>query len=199
MDMSDQGKGVNQVSTVALAGVIERIQSHSLWQIHKFNDPDQKVCQLGRRGLAMRLLTKQFYDRLYARELFRGNCLLNEGINELFTLICGTGATKFDSGNAYLGVGDTASPAADPTQTGLQAPTNKLYKAMDGGYPTYGSSQKGTWRSTFGGTDANWAWNEFTIANGSSDAAKNLNRKVEAKGTKGSGTTWILTHEVSLT
>jgi hypothetical protein len=198
MDMNDQGKGLDGVSAVALAGLIERIQSNSRWQIHKFNDPDQKVCQLGRRGLAMHLLTKQFYDRLYAREVFRGNCLLNEGINELFTLICGTGATKFDSGNAYLGVGDAASPAADPAQTGLQATTNKLYKVMDGGYPTYGSSQKGTWRSTFGGTDALWAWNEFTVANGGSDAAKNLNRKVEAKGTKGSGTTWILTLENAL-
>jgi hypothetical protein len=197
MDMNDQGKGRDQVSTVALAEVIERIQSNSRWQIHKFNDPDRKVYPLGRRGLAMRLLTKQFYDRLYAREIFRGNCLLYEGINELFTLICGTGATKFDSGNANLGVGDSAT-AADPAQTGLQAATNKLYKAMDGGYPTYGSSQKGTWRSTFGSDDANWPWNEFTVANGGSDAAKNLNRKVEAKGTKGSGTTWILTHDVSL-
>lgn len=199
MDMNDQGKGMDQVSTVALARVIERIQSNSRWQIDKFNDPDQEVCRLGRRGLALRLLTKQFYDRLYAREVFRGNCLLNEGINELFTLICGTGATKFDSGNAYLGVGDTTSPAADPAQTGLQAPTNKVYVAMDGGYPTYGSSQKGTWRSTFGSAVGNWAWNEFTVANGGSDAAKNLNRKVEAKGTKGAGTTWILTHEISLT
>jgi hypothetical protein len=128
---------------------------------------------------------------------FPDNCLLNEGINEVFTLIAGTGATKFDSGNANMGVGDSAT-AADATQTGLQAATNKLYKAMDGSYPTYGSSQKVTHRSTFGASDANFVWNEITVANGGSDASKNLNRKVQAMGTKVSPTVWVATHEVTL-
>jgi hypothetical protein len=135
----------------------------------------------------------------YATVDFEGNVLLNEGINELWTLVAGTGATKFDSGNAYIGIGDSSATPTDPTLTGLQAATNKLYKAMDSSYPTYGSSQKATWRSTFGVDDANWAWNEITVANGGSNAAKNLNRKVQAMGTKASGTTWVCTLEITVT
>lgn len=125
------------------------------------------------------------------------NCLLNEGIDELWTHLCSAGGTKFDNGNAYIGVGDS-STTEDPTHTGLQAATNKLYKAMDGGYPTYGTAQKAIWRSTFGSADANFAWNEITVANGGSDASKNLNRKVQTMGTKASGTTWVAELTITL-
>lgn len=126
-----------------------------------------------------------------------GNLLLNEGINELLTAACGTGATKFDNANAYLGVGDS-SAAESASQTGLQAATNKLYKAMNASFPTYGTSQKVTFQADFGSAEANFAWNEFTVANGSSDSAKNLNRKVSAQGTKSSGQTWRLTLDITL-
>ena len=66
-----------------------------------------------------------------------GNLLLNEGINALFTLICGTGATKYDNSNARLGVGNSNSAAA-ASQTGLLGGSSK-FNDMDGGYPTYGS------------------------------------------------------------
>jgi hypothetical protein len=118
-----------------------------------------------------------------------GNILLNEGINLLWTLACGGSGTPWNAANAYIGVGDgTTAEAA--TQTGLQG-TNKAYKAMDAGYPTYGSNQQAKWQSTYGTADANFTWNEITVANGSDDTAVNLNRKVQSLGTKASGTTWI--------
>ncbi len=125
------------------------------------------------------------------------NLLLNEGINELWTLVGGTGATKFDNSNAYIGVGDS-NTAASASQTALQAASNKNYVAMDVSYPTYGTSQKITFRSTFDGSTANYAWNEFTVANGNSDSAKNLNRLVSAQGTKTSGQIWQVTVEITL-
>lgn len=129
---------------------------------------------------------------------FEGNIMLNEGINELWTILgSASSGTKFDNTNAYLGVGDSAVSEA-ASQTGLQAAVNKLYKAMDVSFPTYGTSQKCTWRSTFASGDANFAWNEFTVANGNSDAGKNLNRKVSAQGTKISGQVWELTLEITL-
>jgi hypothetical protein len=132
------------------------------------------------------------------RHLFKGNLLLNEGINELWTILgSAASGTKFDNTNAYLGVGDDAT-AEVATQTGLIAVTNKLYVAMDSGYPTYGTSQLISFRSTFGSSDANWHWQEFTAANGSSDAAKNLNRKVSDQGTKVSGQQWQLTLQITL-
>lgn len=130
---------------------------------------------------------------------FEGNLLLNEGINWAWQVICcgGTSMTIFTNANANIGVGDSATTEV-ATQTGLQAATNKLYKAMDASYPTFGTSQQAVFRSTFGSADANWVWNEITVANGNSDVAVNLNRKVQAMGTKASGTTWVATLTITL-
>ena len=129
---------------------------------------------------------------------FPGNCLLNEGINEVWSLVAGTGGVKFDSGNAHIGVGDNDT-AADPTDTDLKGTTNKVYVAMDGSYPTYGASQKATWRSTVTELIANFAWKEITVANGDAGDHDNFNRKVQDMGTKAEGSTWIPTFEVTLT
>jgi hypothetical protein len=167
------------------------------WSIHKFREDRDRVFKAAHiEGLSIAYLLDNF-ELMGPALRFGGNLLLNEGINELWTLVAGTGGAKFDNANAYMGVGDSAT-AADATQTGLQAAVNKLYKAMDTSYPTYGSSQKVTHRSTFGSGDANFVWNEITVANGGSDASKNLNRKVQSMGTKASGTSWVATQEVTL-
>jgi len=119
-----------------------------------------------------------------------GNVLLNEGITALQNLLTGAAETNFGNANAYLGVGDSTTAAA-AAQTGLQASTNKLYKAMESGYPTI-AAQTTTWRAVFGSSEANFDWEEFTVANGNSDAADNLNRLVSDQGTKASGQTWTL-------
>jgi hypothetical protein len=125
-----------------------------------------------------------------------GNILLNEGIGALLDLLCGLGSpTAFSNANAYIGVGDS-STAESAAHTGLQASTNKLYKAMQASYPSR-SGQTVTFRAVFTSAEANWAWNEFTVSNGSSDASVNLNRKVSAQGTKASGQTWTV--DVSIT
>jgi hypothetical protein len=126
---------------------------------------------------------------------FDGNLLLNEGITALQNLLIGGAEDAFDNTNSYLGVGDS-STAESASQTGLQASTNKLYKAMDATYPQI-TSQTTKWQSTFTSAEANFAWNEFTVANGNSDAADNLNRKVNAQGTKTAGQTWVLTLQIT--
>lgn len=142
---------------------------------------------------------QEAFERGEAYEEVNGleNLLLNEGINELWTLVAGTGATKFDNTNAYIGVGDD-NTAASASQTGLIAASNKVYVGMDVSYPTYGTSQKVTFRATFDASTGNFAWNEFTVANGNSNTAKNLNRLVSAQGTKTSGQIWQVTVEVTL-
>lgn len=124
-----------------------------------------------------------------------GNLLLNEGINNLWTHLCGGAATAYSNANARIGVGNSTT-AAQATDTGLLG-ASQLYKAMDATYPTYGSSQQVVFRSTFGSTEANWAWEEITVDNGAT-AAINLNRKVQAMGTKASGTTWVATLTITL-
>jgi hypothetical protein len=125
----------------------------------------------------------------------RGNLLLNEGINMLWTLVCSGGGTKFDASNAYMGVGSSDASAL-ASQTGLT--TALAYVGMDSGFPTFGTSQCATWRATFDGTHANGDWKEFTVANGNSDAAANLNRKVSIQGTKVSGQVWQVTFQIVL-
>ncbi|MGB9886756.1 MAG: hypothetical protein ACPLRW_07160 [Moorellales bacterium] len=133
--------------------------------------------------------------RLYAREEIRGNLLLNEGITELLTLLIGGSATPFNNTNARIGVGD-GTVAASATQTDLQG-TNKAFKGMDTGYPQV-SGQTVTFKATFGPTEANFSWKEFTVVNGADDTAKNLNRKVEDHGTKASGDTWSITVQITI-
>jgi hypothetical protein len=134
------------------------------------------------------------------RQEFEHNCLLNEGITELLTLACSTGATKFDATNAYTGVGDDDT-AAVATQTGLQAAANagthRLWKGMDSTYPII-TSQTVTFRSTFGTSEANFNWKEATIVNASTDAGKNLNRKVQAMGTKTSAVSRVITIAITV-
>ena len=88
----------------------------------------------------------------------------------------------------HLEDSDTAAAA---TQTGLQAATNKAYAAMAATYPQV-SNQTMTFRAVFTELVANYDWREMTVANGNSDSAKNLNRKVSSQGTKASGQIWTL-------
>jgi hypothetical protein len=121
-----------------------------------------------------------------------GNLLLNSGIDEMWDLMVGDSANHFNNATAQIGVGDS-STAASASQTDLQAATNKTYKGMESGYPT-STSQKATFKASFGDSEANYTWNEWVVKQATS--GKCLNRKVESLGTKASGT-WTL--EVSIT
>lgn len=172
------------------------------WRVRRFENKKDHQAQLRADldGEVIELYTPRESLDLFGMPqitTFDGNALLNEGINEMWKLIAGGTATAFNNGNSYIGVGDS-STGENATHTDLQASTNKLYKAMDTSYPTYGTSQKITFKSTYGSSDANWAWAEFTVANGSSGSAVNMHRKVSAQGTKSSGQTWEVTDEITM-
>ena len=135
-------------------------------------------------------------DQPYNVSEFDGNVLLNEGITEALKLIGGITADAFSNTNARIGVGDDDT-AASATQTGLQAVTNKTWKAMEATYPQV-SDQTITFRSVFGSSDANYAWKEFTVVNTADDTGDNLNRKVSDQGTKVAGQTWTVDLEITL-
>jgi hypothetical protein len=137
----------------------------------------------------------EFYGRYEPYEVKEGegNCLLNTGIDEMWDLIAGDSANHFNNAGAQLGVGDS-STTASPSQTDLQAASNKTYKGMESGYPTT-SSQQAVFKSSFGASDANYAWNEWVVRQATSTRC--LNRKVESLGTK-SGGTWTLEVTVTL-
>jgi hypothetical protein len=55
-----------------------------------------------------------------------------------------------------------------------------------------------TFVSTFGTSEANFDWKEATIVNASTDAGKNLNRKVQAMGTKTSAVSRCITTTLTI-
>jgi hypothetical protein len=122
--------------------------------------------------------------------------ITDAGRNHLVQAGIGAGVTAFSNANAHIGVGDS-STAYSAAHTDLQASTNKLRKAMDATYPSGGSNVL-TFRSTFGTSDANFAWNEWGVFNASSSGTM-LNRKVESLGTKTNTQTWQFTVTLTFT
>lgn len=144
-----------------------------------------------------------------------GNLLLNEGISMLLTVLIAsvsnqTAGNRWNNGDSFIGVGDTATAEA-ATQTelsGAAAATNRFYKAMNATFPVKPGSngaQSVDWQSDFATTEANFVWNEWTIASLATTASgagflsgtTNLNRKVASLGTKTTGT-WTLTGTVTI-
>lgn len=187
----DQGGGrevrLPQLSAKARAPKGERIASaktwHVLWRVDKWDKTAD--FRAGKRPSAV----VEKHD----------NLLLNDGITAMLTLLTG-GATypAYNAANSYIWVGDSATAAA-ASQTAMQAVTNKLAKAMDSTYPTV-SAQTVTWKSSYTSAEANYAWNETGVSNGStlSSTVRMLNRKVTSFGTKASGSTWTMTVTITI-
>ena len=168
--------------------IAEKLSYKTLWTIRRYADDAAFA-----RGEASEVVGSDG-QQLPAVSEIEGNLLLNEGIQLLLDLLIGAGGTAYNNANSYLGVGDSTT-AASAGQTDLQAATNKLRKAMDATYPQV-STNTCVFRSSFGSSDANWAWAEWATFNASSSGTM-LNRKVEALGTKSTGT-WTLTVTLSL-
>lgn len=122
--------------------------------------------------------------------------ITDAGRNHLVQAGVGAAVTAFNNANAHIGVGDSTTAFA-AGQTDLQAASNKTRKAMDATYPS-GTSNVITFRSTFGTSDANFAWNEWAVFNASSGGTM-LNRKVESLGTKTNTQTWQFTVTLTFT
>lgn len=196
---ADKAEGQDNIGVTPGIRNKDKGKAKGAWFIDKWEFPEE-IRELAeadlRAGLPLEEAKVKYADFYKGREFAGYNLLLNEGINALWTLVAGGSETAFNNANAELGVGDSTTAAA-ATQTDLQAASNKLFKAMDASYPTYGTSQKITFRSTFGSSEANFAWQEFSARNGNS-ANKNLNRLVSNQGTKTSGQSWQLTLEITL-
>lgn len=116
--------------------------------------------------------------------------ITNAGAVLAATALLNDSATFLNNANSYLGVGDT-NTAFSAAHTDLQASSNKLRKAMDSTYPQR-SSNVLTFRSTFGTSEANFAWAEWGTFNAAA-AGTMFNRKVESLGTKTNTQSWQFT------
>lgn len=143
---------------------------------------------LGRRSSAPKWI---------ARLLGAAMALTNAGRDFIAqALINDSSPTFFTNANAHIGVGDSTT-AFSASHTDLQAASNKLRKAMEATYPQR-SSNVLTFRSLFGTSDANFAWQEWAVFNASSSGVM-LNRKVESLGTKTSAQSWQFTVQLTVT
>jgi len=131
----------------------------------------------------------------YEKNVIEHNLLVNEGINELWTLICSATGIRYDNGNAFLIVGTGAGAAnANDNQATFTA---GVTKAMEAGYPTYGTNEKAIWRALYGAGDANQVWQEFGVLNAAA-GEQLLNRLVSNQETKTAGQVWQLTFDITL-
>jgi hypothetical protein len=121
--------------------------------------------------------------------------LTNAGRNHIAADLIGESITEFNNANAHIGVGDSNTAYA-AGQTDLQASTNKLRKAMEATYPSRATNVL-TFRSLFGTSEANFAWEEWAVFNASSSGTM-LNRKVESLGTKTSAQSWQITVDLTV-
>jgi len=96
------------------------------------------------------------------------------------------------SGFDYVGLGD-GTTAEDQTQTGLQG-SNTHYEQADSGYPSI-SGNTLTTRITVASADAQFAWEEVVICDGTPGQV--ANRDVIPFGTKGN-VEWELELEFTL-
>lgn len=120
--------------------------------------------------------------------------LTTAGRNWIATAIMNSGPpTFFTNAAAYLGVGNSAT-AFDAAHTDLQG-ASKLRKGQETSYPTIATNVL-TYKSSFGVSEANWAWEEWALFNASSSGTM-LNRDVESMGTK-SGGTWVLEAQITV-
>ena len=116
--------------------------------------------------------------------------LTNAALDLIARALIGEAFTSFANANARIGVGDS-SAAFTASQTDLQASTNKLRKAMEAAYPTRAGNTL-TFRSIFGTSEGNFAWNEWGVFNAASGGTM-LNRLVASLGTKTSAQSWQFT------
>lgn len=122
------------------------------------------------------------------------NLMLNEGINQIWNLLRENDATNYyTNALARVGVGNSNTAAA-ATQTGLLGGST-AFAGMEGGFPTH-ATQRIDFKGSFGDGVAEFAWEEFTVDNGSTPN-HNLQRLVSSKGTKTAGETW--TAEIQIT
>lgn len=162
-------------------GISEHSQWRVTWEVRKWFDEAKKLAGLEPDEVCVETQ----------------NIILDAGANEMLKLITGTGGTAFSAANSYLYVGTDNSPE-NAAQTGILATgNNRAFAAVDAGYPAVTGRQM-VYQATFGTNDANFAWNEASIVNGTGVNAVSMNRKVSSFGTKTQGS-WSLRITVSLT
>lgn len=213
--MTDPGHGDDGIGVSVGTSVAESARSRTHWRIDRF-DADASSWASRRLGGEPAGKTGFIQPSVYdfhrlgvtpyeVSEVF-GNLITNAGWGRMLTLAIGGGGTAYDATHTRIGVGTGAAGASgNDTSLGGTGAAGCQYNLVSGaGTATNGAGTSGTgsatlaFVSTFGTADANFAWNEMGVdqgtANGTAAVATLLNHKTGiAQGTKASGQTWTAT------
>lgn len=116
----------------------------------------------------------------------------------MLKLISGIGGKPYNAENTRIYVGESAYRENFHQQGVLATGEYRACAKMDDGFPFI--DEDGTtlyYQATFGENDANFRWNEVSIANGDWENCIALNRKVESMGPKIRGT-WTIRVAISI-
>ena len=142
------------------------------------------------------------------REVIEGgpNLLTTAGLGRITSLIIGGGGQAATNTATRIGVGDGTGDAAigDVDLDADAGSTHRYFMTMDATYPQAADGVM-TFKASFASADGNFAWQEWaidvstpTVAAGTTVGGVMLNRKVESKGTKASGSVWVATATITL-
>ena len=186
--------GNEKVRVGAIVSLSEKAKWHAHWTIRKFvgDFPGMTPEEVMAAGV-----------KPYETLEIDGNCLLNDGINNILTpALIGGSCTPINTTDGCIGVGNGTTAAA-ATQTALQGSSCQwvIVTSTSG----TGSSQQLVLQASFGSSYGNFTWQEICAASTTTPGslpstgttppatAHILNRLVSSMGTKASGTTWTAT------
>lgn len=130
------------------------------------------------------------------------NLLTTAGLSRITSLIIAGGGQAWDATHTRLGTGNssTAALVGDTDLNAAAGSGNRQFVVADVGYPQSAAGVV-TVRSTFTTGLGNYAWNEWSIdegtTNGTTVTATMMNHKVVSLGTKTSAAAWVFTVTVT--
>ena len=140
-----------------------------------------------------------------------GNELTTVGLAAITGLLLGLGGDAFNAANSIIGVGatNTAFALGNTALAGNGNASTAWYRGTDAAPSRVNGVMSAA--ATFGGSDANFAWNEWcwatgngtitpghTLASVTAGTEVMWNRKVASLGTKANGAQWTLSASVTL-
>ena len=153
----------------------------------------RQICQKIGRPVLTEINVSHLVREL-AAEVGPLNVMLNEGIDQIWSVLTEDSSDRYTTADARVGVG-SGDAAAVATQTALVGGST-VFKAMLSAFPKTNTAQRVDFKSSFASGEGEFAWEEFTVDNGVT-ANDNLLRLVASKGTKSAGEIW--TAEIQIT
>lgn len=196
----DFGRAVDHMNVGVSLAVDDRAKATTVWRVRRW-DEDATRWVKKRSGLIepagadfMRLGVLPYNESEVV-----GNLITNAGWTRLMNLLTNQGGTQaYDATHTRIGVGNsnTAETYADTDLGAAAGSANRWFQLVSGAGSL--GTRTLSWSATFGGSDGNFAWNEFGIdagtASGNTVTAPLLNHKAGiAQGTKANGQTWTAT------